>query len=384
MIVLLILPELQAGGVEQVIVELTDGLVSAGHGVHVLSSGGRLAETVTQLGGINHFAKIGSKNAFSIPWRIAIIRRLVAEHKIDLVHVHSRAPAWPALFAARAERVPLLATYHGVYNSNNGLKTFYNSVMTRGDHVIANSDYTRDHIIKTHGTDPDKVTTIVNGVDLNQFDPSLIEPNDIIAMRQNWGVTNEQMALLLPARLTRWKGQLVAVKALAHLPKKYALILMGDAQGRANFVAEVKEKAEALGVSGRVKLVGHVSDVPVALAASDLVISASTDPEAFGKISIEAQAMGKPIIATAHGGSLETIIEGQTGLLTPPGDAAALAKAILQAERGLPHVGSIARAHIAQNFSKVAFQGQMLSLYGRLVDRRLLQKKSQVPLFGNP
>ncbi len=368
--VLQILPDLNAGGVEQVVVELTEGLVAAGHSVHVLSSGGRLADAVTQLGGVNHFAHVGSKNILSVPWRIAAIRRCIIENEIDLIHVHSRAPAWPSMFAARAENVTFVTTYHGVYNSSNRLKTLYNSVMARGDHVIANSHYTRDHILKTHGTDPAKVTTIVNGVDMARFDPAAIKPDDIKAMRESWGLADGKTALLLPGRITRWKGQLVAVEALAQLPDNYALILMGDSQGRNHFVDEIKTRATEIDVNDRVKLTGHISNVPLALAASDIVISASTDPEAFGKVSIEAQAMGKPVIATAHGGSLETVLDGQTGLLTAPGDASALAKAILKVENGLPSVGAKGRSRIAQDFSKTSFQSQVISVYEVLLAER--------------
>ena len=365
--VLRILPELNAGGVERVAVDLTEALTAAGHGAHVLSAGGRLAGDIEAAGGVNHFAAIGSKNILTFPKRIRLIRAIINQAEIDLVHVHSRAPAWPAMFAARAEKVPFLTTYHGVYNSKNALKTFYNSVMARGDHVIANSDFTKAHIIKTHGTDPAKITTIHRGVDMAAFDPAKVTQSARLAKRKSWGATKTQKLILLPGRLTRWKGQGVAIDALASLPAQYRLVLLGDAQGRDDYVAELKAKAARLNLQDRVIFAGHDADVVTALAAADIVVSASTDPEAFGRVAAEAQAMEKPIIATAHGGALETVLDGRTGLLTAIGEPSALARAVLQAEAGLPDVGASGRARIAKNFSKTALQEATLALYERMI-----------------
>lgn len=365
--VLQVVPELNAGGVEGTTLEIAQALITAEHTAHVVSAGGRMEDELLRMGGILHKTDIGSKNIFSIFRRIRLLRAIIHEHKIDIVHARSRAPAWPAYHAARIEGVPFLTTYHGIYNSGSFLKTYYNSVMAKGEHIIANSEFTKAHIIKTHGTAPERITAIARGVDMEKFDPAKITAKDILAQRNRWGVSPTQKIVLLPGRLTRWKGQLVAIQALSHLPKDYVLILLGDAQGRDDFVAEIDTKAAELGVTERVIKAGHSRDVPTALAASNVVISASTDPEAFGRVAAEAQAMQKPVVATAHGGALESVVDGETGFLVTPSDANALAKGIQSALKWKNYNGTAARARISAHFSTKSLQAKTLAVYKELL-----------------
>ena len=359
--VLQILPDLNAGGVERTVLEIVEVLTRAGHGAHVLSNGGRLVPELEAMGGVHHQVDIGSKNILSVPWRIAGVRRLIAEHEIDIVHARSRAPAWPAMFAARAERVPFMTTYHGVYNAKSALKRGYNSVMAKGDVVIANSNFTCNHIIREHGTDPDKIVVIPRGVDMDVFDPARIPAANAAERRAAWGVPVEANLILLPGRLTRWKGQMVAIEAMSHLPPDTHLVLLGDPQGRDAYVAELRARAQSLNLAQRVHIPGHDADVATAYVAADIVICPSTDPEAFGRTAAEAQAMGRPVIAADHGGAVEVVEGGVTGLRTPPGDAKSLADAITK-------VGDLtglrtARERIAAHYSKIALQTALLQVY---------------------
>lgn len=363
--VLQILPKLNAGGVEGTTVEMVEALRAEGYGAHVLSGGGRLVSQIEALGGVHHTADIGSKNIFSVPWRVAGIRRLIAEHKIDIVHARSRAPAWPAMLAARAEKVPFVTTYHGIYKAKNPLKRTYNSVMARGDIVIANSNFTRDYLMAQHGTDAETVTVIPRGVDIARFDVKAVDIISVAEMRESWGVRPGETVLVLPGRLTRWKGQTVAIEALARLPETYRLILVGDAQGRKDYVAELAALAKHLNVGARVHMAGHSAEMPTVLAASDIVLTPSTEPEAFGRTAAEAQAMGRAVIAADHGGAVEVVVDGQTGWRTPPGDAAALAGAIKNVP-GLSDVAN-ARARIAAEFSKASLQSATLKVYRHLL-----------------
>jgi len=340
-------------------------LRAQGHGAHVLSAGGRLVPELEALGGIHHHGQIGSKNILTVPWRIAGIRRLIAEHKIDIVHARSRAPAWPAIYAARAEKVPFVTTYHGIYNSNGALKRFYNSVMAKGDVVIANSKYTENHILREHGTSPDKITVIPRGVDMAVCDPRRYEASTIQARREGWGVPKTATLILLPARLTRWKGQTVALDALAKLSSEYHLVLLGDPQGRDAYVAELKAQAETLGLTQRVYFPGHDADIAAAYLAADIVICPSTDPEAFGRTAAEAQAMGRPVIASDHGGAVEVVEHGQGGWRVPPSDALALANAIERIE-GLNDISG-SRSRISAHFSKAALQSALMDVYQSLI-----------------
>ena len=363
--VLQILPDLNAGGVERTVLETVEALVRGGHSAHVLSNGGRLVRELEAMGGVHHTAAIGSKNIFSVPWRIAGVRRLIAEHHIDIVHARSRAPAWPAMFAAWAENVPFVTTYHGIYNAKSALKRGYNSVMARGDIIIANSNFTCEHIIREHGTDPHKIVVIPRGVDMTIFDPIHIPKENPLARRVAWGVPEDAKLILLPGRLTRWKGQLVAIEAMAHLDATYHLVLLGDPQGRDDYVAELWAQTKRLNLADRVQIPGHDSDVAAAYLAADIVICPSTDPEAFGRTAAEAQAMGRPVIAADHGGAVEVVEHGITGWRTPPGDAKALAD-------GIRRVGNLtglqdARDRIAAKYSKTALQTALLRVYEDLL-----------------
>ncbi len=363
--VLQILPDLNAGGVERTVLETVEVLVGGGHGAHVLSNGGRLVPELEAMGGVHHTAAVGSKNILSVPWRIAGIRRLIAEHEIDIVHARSRAPAWPAMFAARAEKVPFVTTYHGVYNAKSALKRGYNSVMAKGDIVIANSNFTCEHIIREHGTSPETIVVIPRGVDMAMFNPDRIVKSDAIDRRATWGVAEGDTLILLPGRLTRWKGQAVAIEALFHLPLDTHLVLLGDPQGRDDYVAELRQQAEELNIAHRVHIPGHDTNVAVAYSAADIVICPSTDPEAFGRTAAEAQAMSRPVIAADHGGAVEVVVDGVTGWRTPPGDAKALAEAIGRVDKLTGLQG--ARARIAAQYSKTALQTALMRIYADLM-----------------
>jgi len=364
--VLQILPDLNAGGVERTVLETAEALCAAGHGAHVLSAGGRLVPDLEALGGIHHSGQIGSKNILTVPWRIAGVRRLIAEHKIDIVHVRSRAPAWPALYAARAEEVPFVTTYHGIYNAGSALKRFYNSVMAKGDIVIANSKYTENHILREHGINPDLITVIPRGVDMSLFNPANIDARNVAERRKAWGVPEDATLILLPGRLTRWKGQMVALDALTKLDLKYHLVLLGDAQGRDEYVAELQAQAAHLNISSRVHMPGHDADIATAYLAADIVICPSTDPEAFGRTAAEAQAMGRPVIASDHGGAVEVVEHGKAGWRVPPGEAMALSNAILRIDE-LPGI-SEARSRIEANFSKTALQSALMDVYKSIMN----------------
>lgn len=363
--VLQILPDLNAGGVERTVLETVEVLVANGHGAHVLSNGGRLVAELQAMGGLHYQADIGSKNILSVPWRIAGVRRLIAEQKIDIVHARSRAPAWPAMFAAQAERVSFVTTYHGIYNAKSALKRGYNSIMAKGDIVIANSHFTSEHVIREHGTDPMKIVVIPRGVDMKVFDPLRIPKDQVSARREAWGVPKGANLILLPGRLTRWKGQLVAVEAMSYLPKETHLVLLGDPQGRDEYVAELRARAEHLNLADRVHIPGHDNDVAAAYLASDVVICPSTDPEAFGRTAAEAQAMGRPVIAADHGGAVEVVLDGVTGWRTLPGNARELATAIGRTHKLTGLDG--ARARIAAQYSKTALQTALLQVYTDLL-----------------
>ena len=295
---------------------------------------------------------------------------IIKRENIGLVHARSRAPAWPARAAARKVGIPFVTTYHGIYNGKTRLKIRYNAIMAKGDFVIANSEFTKAHILKTHGIDPAKIITILRGVDMARFDPAIIKPGAKTALRQNWGISKTRPLLLLPGRVTRLKGHIVAIEALAALRDEGIsadFVFLGDHAGREDYVAEIKTKTSALDLDGNVHICGHCDDMPTALAASDVVISASLQPESFGRIAAEAQAMQKLVVATNHGGSRETIIDGQSGFLVAPGNAQALAAGIASVLALRPAqrkaMGEAARKRIAEQFSDTRLKTATLNVY---------------------
>ena len=364
--VLQVLPALSAGGVERTVLEVAEALVAQGHQAHVVSAGGRLVGELTALGATHYTMDVGSKRVLSLPWRIAALRRLIHHTNADIVHARSRAPAWPAWRAALAEERAFVTTYHGIYNEGWPGKRRYNSIMARGDLVIANSRYTAEHIVKTHKTPERRIRVVPRGVDMARFDPDRVSADDALARRRSWGVPDNAVLVLLPGRLTAWKGGDVAVRALAELPEDHHLVLLGDAQGRDGFVARLDALAIDLDVAERVHRPGHDDDVPTAMAAADVVICPSTDPEAFGRTAAEAQAMGRPVVASAHGGALDVVDAGRTGLLVAPGNAMELARAIRKAP-SLPDVGAVGRARIGREFSKRSLQTGVLAVYDEVL-----------------
>lgn len=331
--VLQIIPRLESGGAEETTLEIVDALVRNGDRALVASMGGRLVPAVQSRGGTHFTLPLASKNPWTI-WRNQHrLQALMARERVDLVHVRSRAPAFSALGAARRTGIPMVATYHGVYPARNPVKRAYNSIMTKGDAVIANSKFVHDHVIAEHRLDPARVTTIPEGVDAARFDPAAISAGRRRDMARMLDWAQEfPLKFGLVARVTRLKGHLLALEALSRLPAdqqgQIAIVMAGFAPAGDPFPAEIEALARARGLASRVRLIGPVSDVPALYDQVDAALAPSIYPESFGRAAIEAQAMGRPVIAAGHGGTLETVRDGETGLWFAPGSATDLARKI--------------------------------------------------------
>lgn len=373
--ILQVIPALNAGGAERTTVDIARALLQNGFRAVVGSQGGRMEPLITGIGGEIYHLPLDSKAPHELLRNAFRLESLIRRNRIQLVHARSRAPAWSALLAARRTRIPFVTTYHGVYNARTPLKRFYNSAMVRSDAIIANSNWTAEHIVREHGITPERIAVVHRGVDLAEFCPEHVLPDRVKAIRSQWQL-GEQSIILLPGRLTRWKGQLVLIHALSMLAKEAKLsnvkaILLGDAQGRDGYVRELREAISRGSLGGIVQIEDHVGDMPAAYLASEVVVSASTDPEAFGRVSAEASAMERPVIATDHGGARETILCNRSGLLTPPADAEALSRAIdtllSQSRQFRKQMGIIGRGHIAAHFSLERMCSDTLTIYRRLL-----------------
>lgn len=341
--ILQIIPELDTGGAELSAVEIADAVVRAGGRALVLSEGGRLAPRISAAGGEFVPFAAATKNPVRLLWNARLIRQMIASEGVDLVHARSRAPAWSAMLAARRAGVPFVTTYHGAYNERTRLKRAYNAIMAKGDVVIANSRYTKRLIEDRYGTPSEQIRVIYRGVDGVKFDPRAISDERKAALLAQWRAEPGASIVLQPARLTNWKGQSTVIEAARLLKAEGRLgnsliVLAGDAQGREAYRERLESEIRAAGLERSVILPGHVDDVPAALAVSDLAIVASIEPEAFGRVATEAQAMGCPVIATDIGAPPETVAappkfgpDTATGWLVPPGDARRLADAMAEA-----------------------------------------------------
>ena len=378
-VILQVTPALDAGGVEQTTLDMAEAIVRAGGRALVASQGGRMDEELKARGGELVPLPLDTKNPLSMALNARRLEALIRAEGVDLVHVRSRAPAFSAIPAARRAGVPVVSTYHGVYGGGSAPKRWYNKMMTRTDVVIANSAYTREHVIAEHGIDPARVVAIPRGVDLRRFDPDMVPAERVSARRAAWGIEagETRPVLLLACRLTRWKGQALAIEAVAGLKdegQEAILVLVGDDQGRAAYTAELKALAEKLGLEDLVRFAGHDDDMPAAYLAADLVLAPSIKPEAFGRTAVEPQVMGRPVLAAAHGAATETVLEGQTGWLVEPGSADAWSRALVEAVTAAPalwaEMGQAGRIRASALYSLDAMCKATLAVYARLLQDR--------------
>lgn len=379
-------PELETGGAEQTTIDVAHAVVAQGGKALVATKGGRMAARLTADGGRLAQMPAQSKNPLVMLGNAARLIDLIRREKVSLVHARSRAPAFSALWAAHATKTPFVATYHGVYNAKSNLKRWYNAVMTKGDLVIANSEYTRQHVIQEHGIPPEKVVAIPRGVDLSRFEPGMVGCDRVKALAEAWGVASDERRLkvLLAGRLTRWKGQGLLIEAMSLLKARgedrVLLLLAGDDQGRKGYRTELTDAIAAAGLEDSVKLVGHCDDMPAAYLLADLAIAPSLEPEAFGRTAVEPQVMGRPVMAADHGATRETVLPGETGWLVRPGDAEAWAKALLEAcEAGAARrqiMGQAARARARRLYSVDAMCEATLDVYARVLRARTAEHSS--------
>lgn len=372
-----VLPRLDAGGVERGTVEIAQAIAAAGGRPLVASAGGRLVPVIEHAGGGHMVLPLASKNPLTIWRNAARLGALAAANDVRLVHARSRAPAWSAWLATRRAGLPFVTTYHGAYNEGSPGKRRYNSVMTRGNRVIAISRFIANLVVERHQVDPGIIRIIPRGVDPALFDPARVVPDRIARLLRDWRLPDGAPVVLLPARLTRWKGQTVLINAMALLQHTDAVcVLLGD--GRPGYVKELTTLAHSLGVADRVRLVGHCDDMAAALKIATVAVSASTEPEGFGRAVIEAQAMGCPVIATNHGGAAETVEDLVTGWHVAPDDPAALAHlldfALSMDAENRAALGARARASVLQNYTVAQMQAATIDVYNELLTPALVSQ----------
>jgi glycosyltransferase involved in cell wall biosynthesis len=382
--VLQIIPHIDAGGAERTTIDIAAALVAAGARALVASEGGRLTSELQAVGGVLTPFPAATKNPLAMLFNARRLARLIIAERVDIVHARSRAPAWVALLACRIARVPFVTTYHGAYAGRSALKLRYSSIMARGDVVIANSDYTAGLVARLYPWARARLRVIHRGADFFKFSPGSVERARVARLRQAWEVAPDERVVLLAARLTAWKGQKVLIEA-ARLLKERGLqdvryILAGDAQGRSAYVRELDAAIDKAGLKGIVSRVGHCTDMPAAFLAASVVVVPSTEPEAFGRAAVEAQAMGAPVVVSDLGAVPETVLsppqsspEGRTGWRVPAGDAAALAEGLHAAlslgASAREAMARRARAHVESRFSLEQMTRATLDVYVEAIEK---------------
>lgn len=370
-----ILPEMDEGGVEGETLDLAVYLADNGHRSIVISGGGRLVPQLEKVGCVHiNWPQIGEKSIRCLQYIPKLRKFLLAEH-VDVLHLRSRLPAWVGYLAWKllpvTHRPALITTFHGFHSVNS-----YSAIMAKGERVVAVSEIIRSHILENYQIDKQKIRVIYGGFDAEQFTPLGVSADRVLQLRNKWLPDHDgKPVIILPGRFTELKGQNVLIESLAQIKTSdFVCLLIGDTEEKPAFVQKIRNQIESHGLVDKILLVGHCNDMPAALLLADLVISASsTKPEAFGKVAIEAMAMAIPVVATAHGGSLETIVPGKTGWLVPPLNPRAMATAILEALSDLTRareIGQQGRAWVRAHFTAKIMCEKTVALYCEVLNHK--------------
>tara|TARA_B100001971_G_scaffold46188_1_gene41159 strand:+ start:704 stop:1918 length:1215 start_codon:yes stop_codon:yes gene_type:complete len=384
--VLQVLPSLEmgGGGVERGAVDVAIAVAESGARSLVVSHGGDMVRELERAK-VPHFKlPLHSKNPWTILVNIGRLEKIIRENKVDIVHARSRAPAWSAFYAAKRVGAHFVTTFHGTYTGvDNFLKKYYNSIQTRGERVIVISRFIGKHIRSIYGVEENRIRLVHRGIDLDRFDPAKVSAERLVQLAKKWRLPDGMSVVMLPGRITRWKGQTIMINALAQLERHdIRCLLVGADQGRAGYRRELETLLQRFGLADIVHVMEHCTDMPAAYMLSDVVVSASTDPEAFGRVVAEAQAMGRPVIASDHGGVGEMVHSEKTGWLFPPGDAEALAGVLRRVLDLSPVEREVltktAADYVHKNFSKQKMCDRTLGVYNDVMASR--RTKKRVPI----
>ena len=378
--VLQVIPKLGYGGAETGCYDLAHYLPENNCSSYIVTSGGELLKFIDKKKVKVIKLPVHSKNPFLMLFNSIALIFIILLNNISIVHARSRAPAWSCLFATKITRRKFVTTFHGTYNFKNSIKKFYNSVMVRSDLIIAGSNFIFSHINQNYPKYLDlkkKFLVIFRGINVDYFESSTILDSEENRLISDWEVDRNKKTILMPGRLTAWKGQETFIEALNLVNKElgyesFNAIILGSDQGRDIYTKKIKRLAEQYRLTSQLKFIEHCKNMPLAYKISDIVVSASVEPEAFGRVAVEAQSMEKPIIASDIGGSNETIIDNVTGFLFQSGNAEALSKKIIEVlqldESRLKSIGIEGRKNIIKKFNVEKMCFSTYSEYKKLLN----------------
>lgn len=371
-VIMQVLPALNSGGVEQGVIDINAAIVQAGGHSIVVSSGGKRVHEITKAGGTHIEMSAHSKNPLVMAANVARLRKIIRDMNVDIVHACSRAPAWSAARAVAGTDARFLTSCHAAHKITGGLKRFYNSSIARGERVIAVSQFLADYLEVNYKVNPSDIRVIHRGVPLERFHPNSVTPDRLIKVSQQMRVPEGATVIMLPGRISRIKGHLFLLDAIAALQRKDVFCLfLGSDEGNAHYRDELVKYIDYKGLAESTRIVPACNDMPSAYMLATVVASPSLVPEGFGRIPIEAQAMGRPVIATNHGGARETVLDNETGWLVEPGDTGALTRALKEAidlsPLGRAELATRAMAHVAAHFTNEKMCRATLDVYAELL-----------------
>jgi len=378
--VLQVIPKLGYGGAETGCYDIAHYLTENGCESFIVTSGGELTKFVDKKKVKLIKLPVHSKNPLLILINTILLIGIILFFKISIVHARSRAPAWSCLFATKLTNRKFVTTFHGTYNFSGKIKKFYNSVMVRSDLIIAGSNFIFSHIKENYSeflTSRKKFLVIFRGINVDYFDSSTKLENDEKNLLQKWNINDEKKIILMPGRLTSWKGQELFIEAINLVKielgyEAFHAVILGNDQGRDLYKKKLIRLTEQYRLTNQIKFIDHCEDMALAYKVSDIIVSASIEPEAFGRVAVEAQSMEKLIIASNIGGSNETINDEKTGFLFKSGDAESLSKKIIRGltmdETSINLMGKEGRSNIIKKFNVEKMCFSTYSEYKRLLN----------------
>ena len=378
--VLQVIPKLGYGGAETGCFDIAHYLPENNCESFIVTSGGELLKFVDKKKVKIFKLPVHSKNPLLIFINSIILIGIILLNNISIVHARSRAPAWSCLIASKITGRKFVTTFHGTYNFKTNLKKFYNSVMVRSDLIIAGSNFIFSHIKENYSmylNYKKKFLVIFRGINVDYFDSSTTLENDEKKLLKQWDIDKDKKIILLPGRLTSWKGQEVFIEAVNLINielgyEAFYTVILGSDQGRELYKKKLIRLSEQYRMSKQIRFIDHCKNMALAYKVSDIIVSASNEPEAFGRVSVEAQSMGKPIVASNIGGSNETVIDEKTGFLFESNNAKSLSKQILRVlnmdETSLKMMGIEARKNVTQRFNVEKMCFSTYSEYKRLLN----------------
>ncbi len=378
--VLQVIPKLGYGGAETGCYDIAHYLPENNCESFIVTSGGELLKFVDKKKVKVFRLPVQSKNPLLILFNAIILIGIILFNNISIIHARSRAPAWSCLLASKLTKRKFVTTFHGTYNFKSNIKKLYNSVMARSDLIIAGSNFIFSHIKKNYSKyldDRKKLMVIFRGINVDYFDPTTKLEAEEKRLLQKWNIEKDKKIILLPGRITSWKGQEIFIEAINLVNielgfEAFYAVILGSDQGRNLYKKKLVRLSEQYRLTNQIRFIDHCKDMALAYKVSDIIVSASIEPEAFGRIAVEAQSMEKPIIASNIGGSNETIIDEKTGFLYEAGDAKALSKKILKTlyldENVLKSIGNQGRKNIVQKFNVEKMCFSTYSEYKRLLN----------------